>query len=244
MKKVFSFLEFVKESSVLEGYGAMASNIPPGYREEDIEPREEPEDKRNINPSKNLLKVLSTDLKEFAILKGPDGKKYIFNFDAYDPEFIDRYTIYKGSDEDELETYYQKGPDLLAVETAANDIPKDRIGSGSESWQKAEESLIEIDRDLAKRLVKDFGDMLARTPTGEKKAMFGMMDEIQKMVNESISQEISEGKGIHPAIREKLIGYLKENPDATYAEAKKFISEKIVGWKLTQEDFEEAKKIM
>lgn len=38
--------------------------------------------------------------------------------------------------------------------------------------------------------------------------------------------------------------YLKENPDATYAEAKKFIGEKIAGWKLSSEDFDEAKKMM
>jgi hypothetical protein len=244
MTKVFSFQEFVRESSISEGYGALPSNLPPGYREEDLEPMEEPEDRRNINPSGNTLKVLATDLKEFAILKGPDGKRYIFSFDAYDPEFIKKYTIYGDSEEEELEMYYEKGPDLLAVETAANDVPKSEIGFGNESWQEAKDSLIEIDRDLAKRLVKDFGDMLSKTPLSDKRAMLNMLDKIQKMTNESLSQEISEGKGIHPAIREKLMGYLKENPDATYAEAKKFISEKIAGWKLTQEDFEEAKKMM
>lgn len=51
-----------------------------------------------------------------------------------------------------------------------------------------------------------------------------------------------ESEGIHPAIREKLMGYLKDNRDATYAEAKKHIGEKIAGWKLSEEDFEEAKK--
>lgn len=56
--------------------------------------------------------------------------------------------------------------------------------------------------------------------------------------------EVREAEGIHPAIREKLMDYLKENPDATFPEAKKFISDKIAGWKLSQEDFEEAKKLM
>jgi hypothetical protein len=55
--------------------------------------------------------------------------------------------------------------------------------------------------------------------------------------------EVMESEGIHPAVREKILMYLKDNPDATYAEAKKFIGEKIAGWKLSQEDFEEAKKI-
>ena len=53
--------------------------------------------------------------------------------------------------------------------------------------------------------------------------------------------EVMESEGIHPAIREKLMDYLKDNKDATYAEAKKHIGEKIAGWKLTEEDFEEAK---
>ena len=43
-------------------------------------------------------------------------------------------------------------------------------------------------------------------------------------------------------IREKLVNYLKENPKATFAEAKEFIGGAIKGWKLTEEDFEEAKK--
>ena len=50
-----------------------------------------------------------------------------------------------------------------------------------------------------------------------------------------------ESEGIHPAIREKLMDYLKDNKDATYSEAKKHIGDKIAGWKLSEEDFEEAK---
>lgn len=53
-----------------------------------------------------------------------------------------------------------------------------------------------------------------------------------------------EGEGIHPAIRQKLMDYLKENPKATFAEARNFISDKIKGWKLSEEDFGEAKKGM
>ncbi len=56
--------------------------------------------------------------------------------------------------------------------------------------------------------------------------------------------EVMESEGIHPAIRQKLMDYLKDNKDATYAEAKKYIGEKIAGWKLTAEDFEEAQKSM
>ena len=53
--------------------------------------------------------------------------------------------------------------------------------------------------------------------------------------------EVMESEGIHPAIREKLMDYLKDNKDATYSEAKKYIGDKIAGWKLSEEDFEEAK---
>jgi hypothetical protein len=52
-----------------------------------------------------------------------------------------------------------------------------------------------------------------------------------------------EAEGIHPAIRQKLADYLKENPKATYSEARDFISSAIKGWKLSEEDFEEAKKL-
>lgn len=59
------------------------------------------------------------------------------------------------------------------------------------------------------------------------------------------SHNLNEGKGegIHPAIRSKLLDYLKENPNATFAEAKNHIGSIIKGWKLSEEDFEEAKKI-
>ena len=54
---------------------------------------------------------------------------------------------------------------------------------------------------------------------------------------------INEGEGLHPAIRQKLLDFMKENPTATYAETRNHISDKIKGWKLTEEDFEEAKKL-
>lgn len=55
--------------------------------------------------------------------------------------------------------------------------------------------------------------------------------------------KVAESEGIHPAIRQKLVDYIKENPKASYAEARNFISDKIKGWKLSEEDFEEAKKL-
>lgn len=56
---------------------------------------------------------------------------------------------------------------------------------------------------------------------------------------------VNEGshEGIHPAVREKLLSYLKENPKATYAEARDHIGDTLKGWKLSEDDFEEAQKI-
>jgi hypothetical protein len=61
---------------------------------------------------------------------------------------------------------------------------------------------------------------------------------------EKFKSSLNEGKeeGIHPAIRQKLMDYLKENPKATFSEARDFIADKIKGWKLSENDFEEAKK--
>jgi hypothetical protein len=57
------------------------------------------------------------------------------------------------------------------------------------------------------------------------------------------SKEVNESEGIHPAVRSKLLDYLKENPNATFAEAKNHIGNILKGWKLSEDDFEEAKKI-
>jgi hypothetical protein len=59
----------------------------------------------------------------------------------------------------------------------------------------------------------------------------------------SKSQDVNEAEGIHPAVRTKLLDYLKENPNATFAEAKNHIGSILKGWKLSEEDFEEAKKL-
>jgi hypothetical protein len=57
--------------------------------------------------------------------------------------------------------------------------------------------------------------------------------------------KVNEGssEGIHPAVREKLLAYLKENPKATFAEARDHVGDVLKGWKLSEDDFEEAKKI-
>jgi hypothetical protein len=125
-----------------------------------------------------------------------------------------------------------------------------------------------MDEELADDLIEDFqsiinkGDAKYRRDTQNVMNVLKEIADDLKMSNESAdyeesetdgkpgdeesetdeTTEVMESEGIHPAIREKLMGYLKDNPDATYAEAKKYIGEKIAGWKLTSEDFDEAQK--
>jgi hypothetical protein len=57
-------------------------------------------------------------------------------------------------------------------------------------------------------------------------------------------REINEGKaGIHFAIRNKLIDFIKKNPEASYEDAKKHIADTVKGWDLSKDDFEEAKDL-
>jgi hypothetical protein len=144
------------------------------------------------------------------------------------------------------------------------------IGFGADDWTKGEKSLVELDEELADDLVDDFKNIINKGDAKYRRNTQNVMDVLKeiaedlKMSNESAdyeesetdgkpgyeesetdeTTEVMESEGIHPAIRQKLMDYLKDNPDATYAEAKKYIGEKIAGWKLTSEDFDEAQKSM
>ena len=144
------------------------------------------------------------------------------------------------------------------------------IGFGSDDWTEGEKSLVEIDEELADDLVENFKGLINKGGSKYRRDTQNLLDVMSKIAkdletsNESVgyeesetsgkpddeesetdeTTEVVESEGIHPAIRQKLMDYLKDNPDATYAEAKKHIGEKIAGWKLTSEDFEEAKKMM
>lgn len=59
----------------------------------------------------------------------------------------------------------------------------------------------------------------------------------------SFDSFLNESKGIAPVIYSHLEKYFKEKGDkASFAEAKKMISDKVEGWDLSQGDFDEAKK--
>lgn len=68
------------------------------------------------------------------------------------------------------------------------------------------------------------------------------MNNIKQYEDFLSESKISEAKGIHPAIKEILSDFLKENPKATFDEAKAEVRKKRPGWKLSSEDFAEAKQ--
>jgi len=261
-KTILSFEEYVQKTNEADLFGVTTSsmgNLPPGYDDTD---RYEPEDLRGINPSSHELKVIATDENEFAILQDKSGKKYVYYFDSSDPDFENEYLIYN----DQTEEY--ETPDVLGIEAAANDIPKSSYGFGASDWENTDKSIIELDEELVDDLLEDFEKWVRKDP--DKKmvqnalktisAEFSQSNESEEYGEDEESEtsgkpgyeesetdettEVMEAEGIHPAIREKLMGYLKDNPDSTFPEAKKFISDKIAGWKLSEEDFEEAKKMM
>lgn len=264
MKRILSFEDYTNKANEADLFGVTTSamgNLPPGYDDSD---NMEVEDTRGIDPSRHRLKLIATDYTDFAVLEDKSGKKYIFYIDTEAPNFDSDYKIY----DDQTGEYLDL--DDLGVEAAANDIPEMEIGFGEDDWIKGEKQLVEMDEELADDLVEDFESIINKGNPKYRRDTQKVMDVLKgiakdlKDSNESVdyeesetdgtpddeesetdeTTEVMESEGIHPAIREKLMGYLKDNKDATYAEAKKHISEKIAGWKLSEEDFEEAKKLI
>jgi hypothetical protein len=264
MKRILSFEDYSNRANEADMFGVTTSpmgNLPSGYDDSDSE---EVEDTRGIDPSKHALKLIATDYTDFAVLEDKNGKKYIFYIDTEDPSFDSDYKVYDDYRDEYLDL------DDLGVEAAANDVPEMEIGFGADDWTKGEKSLVELDEELADDLVDDFKNIINKGDAKYRRNTQNVMDVLKeiaedlKMSNESAdyeesetdgkpgdeesetdeTTEVMESEGIHPAVRQKLMDYLKDNPDATYAEAKKHIGEKIAGWKLTSEDFEEAQKSM
>ena len=57
------------------------------------------------------------------------------------------------------------------------------------------------------------------------------------------SDFINEKKGIHPAVRKHLIDFFKKNKKGTFKEAQAYIKTKMKTWKLSKDDYEEAKSL-
>jgi hypothetical protein len=249
MAKILSFDEYHLKNNEADLFGVTTSpsgNLPPGYRD-DMD-SEEIEDNRGIDPLRHKLKLTSTDFIEFATLKDSrTGKNYVFYFDHASPEFENDYKIYDEGREEFLE------PDALGIEAAANAVPEMEIGYGTDDWENGEKPLVELDEELTDDLIDEFNVFSSKGTPEYKENKMKVKRELEKILSEIKStseslefesSEVYESEGIHPAVREKLLAYLKDNTDATYSEAKKFIKEKIAGWNLTAEDFEEAKKLL
>jgi hypothetical protein len=246
MTKVLSFSEYIQKANEADLFGvktSAAGNLPSGFINRNPA---EIEDLRGIDPSRHELKIIATDESEFAILEDKNGKKYVYYFDASEPEFQENYLIYNEDSEE-----YEE-PDDLGIEAAANEVPESAYGIGLEDWENSSKEIIELDEELTDDLIDQFENWVRSHP--KKKVVYEVLKSIaSELLNSNESEEyddeseedhMMEGEGIHPAVRQRLLDYLKDNPDATYPEAKKYISEKIAGWKLTQEDFEEAKAMM
>ena len=264
MKRILSFEDYSNRTNEADLFGVTTSamgNLPHGHDDSDSE---EVEDMRGIDPSKHALKLIGTDYTDFAVLEDKNGKKYIFYIDTEAPNFDETYKVYDENRREYLDL------DELGIEAAANDVPEMEIGFGSDDWDKGEKQLVEIDEELADDLVDMYGNIINKGSSSYRGKTQKMMEVLKKVADDLKSYnesedyeesetsgkagdeedetddvtEVMEAEGIHPAIRQKLMDYLKDNPDATYAEAKKHIGEKIAGWKLSSEDFEEAKKMM
>lgn len=253
MKRILSFEDYSNQANESDLFGTTTSgmdNLPPNYMPSD---EEKPEDYRGIDPSRHAMKLIATDYTDFAVLNDKSGKKYIFYIDTESPSFDSDYKIY-----DDYSGAYLDLDDL-GVEAAANDVPEMEIGFGADDWTKGEKSLVELDEELADDLVDDFLSLINKGDAKYRKNTQMVMDVLKGIADEFKSSnessdyeesetdehtEVMEAEGIHPAVRQRLMDYLKDNTDATYAEAKKHIGEKIAGWKLSEEDFDEAKKII
>jgi hydroxymethylpyrimidine pyrophosphatase-like HAD family hydrolase len=68
---------------------------------------------------------------------------------------------------------------------------------------------------------------------------------MEKVLSFDSWKELNEKKGVSRAIQGHLMDFLKKHgEDASFEDAKEFISDKVDGWELSMEDFEEAKGMM
>lgn len=248
-------------------------NLPPGYSEEDYEEEErdiEPlgSPKHKLKLVKSRSGEYATNLNDVALLEGPDGKKYIWYWGSVldDPDLWEDTLLY----DDEID---ENSVEVAANRLEPADFGKGLDDWESENTAPSDiKQIVEIDPELAEELVDWLDEWMGKTRDMKLKVLkeiildylrnsdknfvveeFGI-DEYDESETDGKpgdeesetdeTTEVMEAEGIHPAIREKLMGYLKDNPDATYPEAKRFIGEKIAGWKLSEEDFDEAKKMM
>lgn len=235
----------MKDNKNINGFGDfLKENYPAGAGSDSNAPWNQEDLKSNRGydiPDADLnFELLVTDNKEFAIIKDKKSSiEYMLSFDSSDEDFKEFIAVpfgVIGNDDDGLPEYEYdwenaEVDDKAILLYASYEVKENGFGDGADDFEEGMVS--KIDAELAEdviemmenysndpEMVKKFIDILSKYTTG-----------------------INEGEGLHPAIRQKLLDFMKENPTATYAETRNHISDKIKGWKLTEEDFEEAKKL-
>lgn len=68
------------------------------------------------------------------------------------------------------------------------------------------------------------------------------MENIKKFTDFIFEKKVVEKEGISPAIYKDLEEFFSGSGKHSFSDAQKFIMSKKKGWKLSQEDFDEAKK--
>jgi hypothetical protein len=257
MKNIVSFDSYNKLS---EGYGG---GYPAGAQYDPNAPwnQSDPETQRGTTTKKEdiIFDVVGSDYSEFALLKHKrDGKYYLAWFDPTDDDFREHMEVaYEvvGRDEDGYAEYEYDWDSaevdeesIAAYFSAEAKYDPKKMGVGLEAF---EDGLIaEVDEELAKDFLTSVETWTERykhkSPQYRYQGIAKSLERIAEVLREFIPEEkggLNEGEGIHPAVRQILIDFLEENPKSTYAEARNHISNKIKGWKLSEEDFEEAKSL-
>lgn len=220
--------------------------------------QDDPSTTRGYEPKKEKIKfeVVGSDYQELALLKDKrNGKLYLMYFDPGDDDFREFMEVpYEvvGQDEDGFAEYEYNwdaaeiDDDAIIGYASIEAEDPQRLGAGLEAFEDGK--IAEVDAELAADMIKTMTPYLEKEKARAShwnqwkvKSMEKMMDTLGGFVKESVG--VYEGEGIHPAIRQHLMDFLKENPKATYAEARNHISDKIKGWELSEEDFEEAKSL-
>jgi len=209
-----------------------------------------------IDSSKMRFDLLYSDYSEIAVLKDKKtGSLYALAFDSYDDDFKDYMEVsreYIGKDEDGFPEYEYDWSNAELDDDAIEGYVDDKVdaegtGSGISDFEDGKVSL--MDPEVAKE-VEDFFEYAIKNI--EKRGLqtnffhkdkFAKYKDAIEFVKKFSDEIVNEAEGIHPAVRQKLLDYLKENPKATFAEAKSHIGDTLKGWNLSEEDFEEAKKI-
>jgi hypothetical protein len=216
---------------------------------------------RELKDNEITFDLLGSDYSDHALLKSKkDGKLYFLFFEASDRdsdimEYVDVPFEIIGRDEEGYTEYEYDWDSAEVDDTAilayASDLYKNPSNIGRTIEDLGEKNLLEATDEIADEIISSVRGVVSMME--EKPGSFGYRVNTEKIYWKGFLEVLltqfphlaesgmNEAEGIHPAIRKHLADFLKENPKATFAEAKNYIADKIKGWKLSEEDFKEAK---